>query len=675
MKKLNFILTFLLIIACVCLVGCTKKYTVTFETNCDQTVAAQEVKENEKVIKPEELTKEGYLFLGWYNGEVEYKFEEPVTSNLTLTAKWEEIKFTVKFETGTDQKIDSQSVKQNGNATKPADPVREGYKFLGWFIGDAEYTFAEAVTKDITLTAKWEEVKYTVIFETGCDLTVEAQIVKENEKATKPQDLTREGYKFLGWFNGDVEYTFEEAVTANITLTAKWEEIKKYTVTFKANGEVVATVEVEEGKDATAPTPPTIEGQSFVKWEGSYTNVIADTEVVAVYEAAKFLVQFKVDGKVYVASQYVEYGKACETPEDPTKEGYKFVGWDKDFSSVKSHLIINAKFEAEEYAIEYYNGDTKLSLEPSKYTIESTVELPSFSLTDYYFFGWYDNNSYEGEALTQIEPGKSGLIKLYALNVKVDINGGAECWTTEFKAGHDAGKGIDEISNLPEIFEMDFFLYLSDNNLLTSDQINSTCQATTWAVFSGINPLHNGDPKRIWNDTSSNVSGGADGYVSVFLYDTIELNDDKTVKSVTGGFLGTEPYKTKYRGVLNHLVALYQYKVENNNYTDLTANTKASRALMGFVIDGYFYGTQGAASGYFKALRNVIPGIDFSYKISGDSCEKITYEKALPTPIKDGYVFVGWCLDKEGTKPLETNKPTNLCTIYAKWEEASKRNW
>lgn len=516
-----------------------------------------------------------------------------------------------------------------------------------------------------------EEKKFTVKFETGCEVVIADQEVKENETATKPADPEREGYKFAGWYNGEAKYTFAEKVTANITLTAKWDEIKKFTIKFVVNGEVIYEEQVEEGKSATAPEAPVIEGAEFSNWEGKYTNVTADAEIVAVYDYNQYAVLFMVDGKPYGDPYEVEYGKDCEKPLDPEKVGYTFAGWDKEFTNVKEDLVINAKFELVTYNIKYYSGDTEITtLEPKQYTIEEAISFEPYNINDYYFFGWYNNKDLDGESVEGIEAGTTGDLEFYALNVKVDINGGVDCWSTEFPSSHDAGKGINEISNLPEIFEMDFFKYLSDNNYLADSRINAQCQATTWAKFSGLNPIHNGDPVRIWNDTSTNSSGGADGYCAVFLYETLELNEDGTIKDIKGGFLGTEPYKTKYRGLLDLLAVLYQYKIDNSNYTKLDANTNATRALMAFVIDGYFYGTQGIAKSYFAEGRKVIPGVGYGYKRSGENVVKVVYtEKVLPTPVKDGFAFAGWYLDKECTKSIADNKATNLCTIYAKWEE------
>jgi len=671
MKRVKTLFVLLFILSFVLLTGCsTKIFVVTFDTNGGNEITSIEVAKKETATKPTDPTKEGYDFVGWYIGEEEYNFQSPVTDNLTLTAKWEIKEYTITFDANGGSDVAALTVKYNEKAQKPNDPVKEGYNFLGWYNGEVAYTFEESVVSNLTLVAKWEEKEYTVTFDTDGGNDITAQTVKFNGKATKPQDPVKEGFKFVGWYNGETAYTFEENVLSNLTLKAKWEEIIKFTVKFIVEGEVIATETVEEGKAAKAPTAPKIEGKSFVKWDVEFTNVTSNLDVTAVYEVAKYEVVFKSDDTI-INSQTVEYGKAATAPADPIKEGFKFLGWDKEFNEIKGYTSVNAKWEAIEYSIKYYSGNTEItSFAVNKFTANDTVTLPTYEMNGYYFFGWYDNSSFDGEALTEIKAGTTKEMNLYALNVKVDINGGANSWSTEFTQGHDAGKGINEISNLPEMFEMDFFKYLKDNNLLTNEKVNATMVADTWAKFSGVNPVHNGDPKRIWNDTSTNNSRGADGYVALFLYETIEIASDYTLVDVKGGFLGTEPYKTKYFSVLNHLVGLYQYKVEKNNYSSLSLNNNESRALLGFVIDGYFYGTQGAADGYFKALRSVIPGIDFSYKISGTSCEKITYEiKSLPTPVKDGYVFAGWCLDKEGTKPLSSNKPTNLCTIYAKWEQ------
>ncbi len=65
---------------------------------------------------------------------------------------------TVTFQIAGGGSIEPQTVKDGETAVKPADPERIGWTFNGWYLGDAEYTFTEKVTQDITLTARYTSV-------------------------------------------------------------------------------------------------------------------------------------------------------------------------------------------------------------------------------------------------------------------------------------------------------------------------------------------------------------------------------------------------------------------------------------------------------------------------------------------------------------------------------------
>ena len=78
------------------------------------------------------------------------------------------------------------------------------------------------------------EKTYTVSF-SGAD--VSSQTVKIGEVATRPEDPTKEGYTFAGWYDADlaVEWIFTNPVTKDMTLYAKW-EINVYDVSFDVEG-------------------------------------------------------------------------------------------------------------------------------------------------------------------------------------------------------------------------------------------------------------------------------------------------------------------------------------------------------------------------------------------------------------------------------------------------------
>ena len=50
------------------------------------------------------------------------------------------------------------------------------------------------------------------------------------------------------------------------------------------------------------------------------------------------------DGQLYGDPAEVEHGQDCPVPADPVKEGYKFVGWDKELTNITYELIVNAIF-------------------------------------------------------------------------------------------------------------------------------------------------------------------------------------------------------------------------------------------------------------------------------------------------------------------------------------------
>ena len=272
-------------------------YEITFETNGGTLVESQIVNEGEKVKKPVDPTKDGFMFVEWtYQGKT-YDFSLEVTSNITLIAKWTEVeedieKFIVKFETDGGTTIPNQIIEKGNKVAKPIDPVKDGYTFAGWFLDDEIYDFNEIVDNNIELKAKWEKIKdtnsdnnnnnnnkptittptvkkYTVTFNSSGGSAVSSQTVTEGGKVSKPSNPTRNGYTFVGWtLNGNI-YDFNSAVNNNITLVAKWNENvkKKYTITFNSDGgTIVSSQTVTEGGKVSRPSDPTKSGYNFVGW-------------------------------------------------------------------------------------------------------------------------------------------------------------------------------------------------------------------------------------------------------------------------------------------------------------------------------------------------------------------------------------------------------------------------
>ena len=192
--------------------------------------------------------------------------------------------FTVTFVANGEETI--VEVKDGEKAIKPIDPVKEGYTFLGWYLGSEEYDFEKAVNSNFELIAKFEEIVYTVKFIVDEEETI--TVIKEGEKAIKPIDPVKDGYTFLGWFIGEEAYDFEETITSDLELVAKFEEIV-YTVKFIVDEEETITV-IKEGEKVSKPANPEKVGYEFIGWyvgEETYDfeeTITSDLELVAKFE-------------------------------------------------------------------------------------------------------------------------------------------------------------------------------------------------------------------------------------------------------------------------------------------------------------------------------------------------------------------------------------------------------
>ena len=134
-------------------------------------------------------------------------------------------------------------------------------------------------------------------------------------------------------------------ITADLVVTAQY-EINTYTVTFKDwDGTELKTQEVQHGGDAEAPADPTRVGYTFTGWDKEFTNITADLVVTAQYEINTYTVTFKDWDGTVLKTQEVQYGGDAEAPADPTRVGYTFTGWDKAFTNITADLVVTAQYE------------------------------------------------------------------------------------------------------------------------------------------------------------------------------------------------------------------------------------------------------------------------------------------------------------------------------------------
>ena len=223
-KKIAYIvgaIVAILIVIVIVLVLNNQKCVVTFDMQNGEPKFEQLVKRGNKVYEPSDPKNEGYIFLGWYEGNELYDFTKVVKYNMTLVAKWEKDDYVkVSFETVGGNTIEPISVKKGEKVTRPIDPKKTGHTFKMWTLNGEAFDFETPITEDITLLATYEDV-YSVYFDSNGGSEVTSGTVKGG-KIAKPEAPTRKGYKFLGWYLEDKAYDFSNEVKDNMTLKAKW---------------------------------------------------------------------------------------------------------------------------------------------------------------------------------------------------------------------------------------------------------------------------------------------------------------------------------------------------------------------------------------------------------------------------------------------------------------------
>ncbi len=161
------------------------------------------------------------------------------------------------------------------------------------------------------------------------------QVLPSGTLATRPDaPAATPGYTFGGWNKADGtawDYASDK-VTDNITLYAKW-AANTYTITFDtAGGSEIAPITQDCGTVITAPEAPTREGYTFIGWDKEIPTTMPaeNMTVTAQWEINQYTITFDTNGGSEIAPITQDYGTVITAPADPTREGYTFIGWDME---------------------------------------------------------------------------------------------------------------------------------------------------------------------------------------------------------------------------------------------------------------------------------------------------------------------------------------------------------
>ncbi len=596
---------------------------------------AQRIEKGTKATKPMDPMKDNYIFLGWFEEGANEAFDfenTTVTEDITLTAKFEGKPIRIiyanyftgdiieEFNVHYDDPMSMYTISQ---AAIDSIPAREGYHFNlndMWTI-----PVAEKATKDIVYVLKWiKGLTVQFVYDNGTD--PRSVDVDQYSTVDKPEDPTKEGYDFIGWFNGHNEYEFSTPITASIILTAHWTP-KKMTVTFNTNGgSVINAVQVDYDTAVDEPIAPTKENYVFAGWtlDGEQYNFAAavksDITLVAQWTEAVAKI-----GDVYYATlaeafEAAQTGDTIVLLKDVTIDSItvdRTVTLDLDGHEVKSDaaqlFLVTGDLTI--------TGDGKITGPADGQSFDGKVLISVDG----------GNLTIENGTLTATGAGSDGMYGVYVLNGGTAVFGkeGVEGGPTI--TSHFAAIGTNHMTK-PATITVYGGTYTA-NAAPTNNEWWSYFCAPIYAASAGDITIKGG--------TFNGYYGLSDRYADV----------EQEVRIEGGTFNASSNTQ------------VFADEVNGSNDTPDRTIWAATNTLT--VPEGYIWVE--CENGYKLVL-----GVKVTFK-NGDvevtkQIEKGTKVEKPEEPTKDGNIFEGWYLDEE-LFDFESAVNEDV-TLIAKWTEA-----
>ena len=222
---------------------------------------------------------------------------------------------------------------ENGNCYKPGDTVPADVSML-------------------SITGDYEVIYLPGTYGTGSAVT---DMKPHNNILTLRGALfTRAGYTQVGWATvdgGEKVYDFEDIYTKNeaLTLYPVW-NTNKYTITFDTNGgSEIAPITQDYGTQIAAPANPTRKGYTFKGWDKEIPETMPaeNITVKAQWKINQYTIAFDTNGGSEIAPITQDYGTEITAPDNPTRKGYTFKGWDKEIPKTMpaENITITARWK------------------------------------------------------------------------------------------------------------------------------------------------------------------------------------------------------------------------------------------------------------------------------------------------------------------------------------------
>ena len=613
--------------------------------------------------KPEDPEIEGYTFDNWYvNGEV-YNFDEPLTEDVEIVAKFNLINYEINYDySGGNNPGNPTSYNVETETFDLINPTKQGYTFSGWTGSNGDglqtrVTIEKGSTGNKSYVAHFsvnQNTTYKVIHRyKKLDGTYEEEI--ENLSGATNTVVTPAVRSKTGFVNPETqELTILPSGNASVTYTY---EREKYTLTLQDASYIESeftTGEYEYDTKITL-TAKNKEHYDFDKWSNGSTsnplefNITGDITIGPEYKVKQYTVSFDARGGVDVDSITKDYNQPISNLPETAKTGCLFDGW---FTEAEGGTKITADTLVTGTVTYYAHWTKTMSLaeiSPSSITMithdEATITVSNVD-EEYTFTS-------SNESVASVDA-----------NGKVTAVGKGSATITI----HGTRSSVDKTVNVtvnPKMYTINFNTHGGSSVDSMDVEENTTINPLPATTYEGY----------LFDGWFTEETGGER------LETTTPITTGRTyhahwTKSVSLAQISPSSI-TLYRGQ-NTTITVSNVEEE---YTFASSDTDKVTVDNNGLVSGVAKGSavitiHGTRSGVDKTVNvTVNPNIyTINFNAHGGSSvgsmdvEEFTTINPLPTTTYEGHMFDGWYTEETGGERLETTIPiTTGRTYHAHW--------
>lgn len=656
-----------------------KEYKVFFKES-ETVTKVQTVFEDYIPVEPKDPVKEGYNFVAWYTEPEfinKYLFDKPLEDDLRLYAKFEPIdkvkeikEYTISFVYN-EIDIKEQTIIEGKKIVEPKDPIKEGYKFLGWYI-DKELTykfdFDLIIHKDLTLYPKFEKEEQKEDISDISLLKKELQEIKELLQNQKQVIIIQDGRQ--------VEKIADDVQTVDVVFNTQ-------------GGTNVNPFKVVAGSTIPAPHSPYKEGYRFLYWAKSLEKkkefdfnqpIDKNWTLYAIYEELPAEVQinlvnvnYDTQGGDELYPTTIQEGDILQKPFDPSRENSIFLHWTDNLETkepfnfdlpIQQDLTLYAVYqdyvpeEPVEMNLVNVFFDTRGADDLFPITIDSgkTIQVPLSPSKENYSFLYWTSNPETNEPFNFEEPILEDTT-LYAVfeeitryvNVFFDTKGAIELEPVTIELGH-----VVQVPVTPQKEGYNFLYWTS--NLETNEPFDFELplqeDTTLYAIYEEVvleDPVVSEEP--------------------IASVETSVVEEPKNIEKVTvvfdaKGIINIKPQEIE-KG--NKAEKAFNPGNENNKFLywskeiggkEFDFNTEINEDLILYAVYETF-----DSSKEFVTISFETDGGDYVPDLKVEKNKKINIESVSK---KKDMIFKHWSTKRDGKKAFKNNsKAKKDLTLYA----------